>query len=353
MLGLADINRNNWDTLLGSAYPSAVNIRPTHPLNSDISTSDTIQLMYQHSQSDINHELIREAIQEIKDNANNEEDESELVERVFDYVKEKVQFVEDETILNELFGIDRGVELLIKPARLLSMPRPMGDCDDFSMLSHSLLSGLGIQSNFVTVAADKNNPKKWSHVYLVAKLKDGREIPIDTSHGKYVGWEAPNITRKDVWVHKDNRNREINNMYVNSRGMGCLTYDSEGNCLDPVDLGTSTGGDSTTILPPTVFPPPVGVTTANPTVSGTNWAAIFAPLANVGAAIAKAQFGQPQLAPGTFIRNADGSIVTNQPISGSAGGISLGTSLGTSLGGISPLMIAAVILVIALASEHK
>jgi hypothetical protein len=185
--------------LFPSSQPSYVNVRSTNPTNTDISTRDTIGLMNQHAIGDSQHHLIREAAQDIIDSSADPEDDLTLIQGTFDYLKEHVSFVEDEDILRQAFGIDSGVELLITPARLLSMHRPMGDCDDFSMLVKSILLNFGIDNDFVTVAADKDNPRKWSHVYNVASLHNGQQQFIDSSHGKYLGWEAPNTERKVVW----------------------------------------------------------------------------------------------------------------------------------------------------------
>lgn len=189
----------SFSSLFSSALPSYLNIRSTNPNDTDISTRDTITMMNHHSLVDSRHPIVRGVAEDILDKVADQGDDFELIEATYDWVKENVTFVEDEQLLKQMFGIDKGVELLIEPARLLSMHRPMGDCDDFSMLIKALLLNFDIDSDFVTVAADREHPRKWSHVYNLAMLSDGKPQFIDASHGKYLGWEAPNANRKVVW----------------------------------------------------------------------------------------------------------------------------------------------------------
>src|SRR6185369_16246568 len=305
-LGNLPLNHLAFDGLFSSALPSYIRVTPTNPLNTDISTADTIALMDSHAIAGASHPLVLEAVEEIQASAASDS-EQDIIEATYEYVKGKVTFTEDEELLGRMFGTQGGVELLITPPRLLSMHNPMGDCDDFSMLTKCLLYAQGIDTSLTTIAADSENPDKWSHVYLT---HDKTGTSIDASHGKMVGWEAPLHNRKTAWVNKEEKH-----MIQGNDGMGDVVGD-DGNIYS----------DS-------------GVLLSTNTVqgSGINWGGILAPLSNVGSWIALAQFGQPQLAPGTFIRNADGSILTNQPISGG-----LPLSLGTGSGiGSSGLLLAA------------
>lgn len=324
MLGTLGIDELGWSELFGQQHPSVINTQATNSQDTDISTSNTISLMNEYAYADSQHPTIQSAAQEIRDSAGgNDSDEKAILEATFQYVKDHVTFVEDETILNKLFGIDSDVELLIKPARLLTMRNPMGDCDDFSMLTKSLLIANDVPSSYITVAADKLKPKKWSHVYV---LSDESETPIDTSHGKYVGWEAPNVTREQVWNDGEsdggeNKRRKIKMTENMLEGISAL-----GNLEGLGDLGDicDTWG---------CYPEPsASIPSISSSGSGYDWSQILAPLTKAGTQIATAQFGQPQLAPGTFIRTAQGAILTNQPIntglftSGGGSGINFGSS---------------------------
>lgn len=305
-----------WSELFGQSLASSLHVKQTNPHNSDISTLDTITLMDSHVLADVEHPAIQDAIDDIERNSKSDSRE-DLIEATFEYVKEKVTFVEDETILARLFNIDSGTELLITPARLLTMHTPMGDCDDFSSLTKCLLMGMGIDTDFTTVAADSDNPGKFSHVYVE---DEETGIPIDTSHGKYLGWEAPNITRKQIWKR---RRRNNNNMITGMGAAGDFGGEISGQPADTVSVPSWSSNDPIAS---------VG--------SGINWSSLLAPLTTAGSKIAVAQFGQPQLAPGTFIRGADGSILTNQPVTG--GGVSnLFSGSGSGLSGGTLLLVAA------------
>lgn len=123
-----------------------------------------------------------------------------------------------------------------------------------------------------------------------------------------------------------------------SDGMGDY-YDPETGLMisSPYD---SAAGPSSIMTGPSFTPggiQPIASNVPAPS-SGFNWASILAPFTNAASKIAVAQFGQPQLAPGTFIQTTPGggSIITNQPI---GGGISnLGFSSLSSLSGSSFLM---------------
>jgi hypothetical protein len=277
VLGLAPglgINELGWSELFGSSLPSALTTKRTNPTNTDISTADTIELMELHTANDISHPIIQQAIADILSSPSViESDPASKVQGVYDYVKERVTFVEDEATLNKLFNISSDVELLITPARLLSMNQPMGDCDDFSMLTKALLSGMGIQTSFVTVGADRELPGKWSHVYCMATLPDGKQIPVDTSHGKFLGWEAPGVNRKGFWIN----------------GRVHEPQKARGGVMDATTQQSLKG------------------------IGEIDWGKIIEAGMSTAGTIAKAQFGQPQMAPGTYIRNADGSLMTNQP----------------------------------------
>lgn len=110
-----------------------------------------------------------------------------------------MQFVRDEDTGQPFSAMDRWrpvVETLMRPVDQASSIQPQGDCDDFSMWGAAQLLARGVPVSYVTVAADSRDPSLYSHVYLVAYPKSGRyagqRVPIDLSHGPYVGWETPN-----------------------------------------------------------------------------------------------------------------------------------------------------------------
>lgn len=128
-------------------------------------------------------------------------------EAVFRFVRKRVSFREDEDNARPLTGLANGqeiVEVLIRPVDMSQMCagngcRRAGDCDDYSMYGAALLLALGREPVFRTIAGDPNHPELYSHVYLVSYLPDGTRVPVDISHGKYVGWEAPTAGRQREW----------------------------------------------------------------------------------------------------------------------------------------------------------
>lgn len=111
-------------------------------------------------------------------------------------------FVRDETTASQVdpqLKIEQWnpvVETLIRPVDQAGLSTPFGDCDDFAMYGAAHLLALGVPCSFVTVAAMSEDPTMYSHVYLVAYPVQGpyagQRIPLDLSHGPYMGWEVEN-----------------------------------------------------------------------------------------------------------------------------------------------------------------
>lgn len=123
-------------------------------------------------------------------------DTPELINRAFSHVRSAIRFQRDEDTgagLGAACPADL-IEFIIRPAdmaRYVDKGIAIGDCDDFSSYLAALLATQGIDSKFCTVAADDRAPDQFSHVYVTCYL-DGERIPLDASHGDYVGWEVPN-----------------------------------------------------------------------------------------------------------------------------------------------------------------
>lgn len=120
-------------------------------------------------------------------------------EHAFWFAKSHVKFVNDDKLLRIALGIGTPEEFLIEPDRLVTMPHPRGDCDDFTMLVCSLLACCGVPYQIETVAADPRIPGIFSHVFCSALLSE--RLPLDASHGAYPGWQVPadRVTRWQVW----------------------------------------------------------------------------------------------------------------------------------------------------------
>jgi len=123
---------------------------------------------------------------------------------LWSHIKNGMKFRQDIDIAREL-PIDHKedtVEVFIRPidqAKLIQLRGVgVGDCDCHCLYGASVLSALGIPCALVTVAADKDEPKRLSHVYTVAYL-NGQRLALDFSHGPRPGWECPNQGRLIEW----------------------------------------------------------------------------------------------------------------------------------------------------------
>jgi transglutaminase-like putative cysteine protease len=111
---------------------------------------------------------------------------------VFNFVRDCVRYTRDPL----------GFEYLQTPPTLLEDirlyqdgkgDRPVGDCDDMTLLSLSLLKSIGFQVAIKVVGFSKD--KKYSHVYGLVKI--GSEwVPIDCVRpDQELGWESQGHTR--------------------------------------------------------------------------------------------------------------------------------------------------------------
>ena len=168
---------------------------PTNPVDTDISTVDTIHQMIAIAKISSHSLLIASVIDSLLRTLPRHLSNTDLARAIFWWIKNHVRFESDEAILASQLGYkDPNQELLIPADTLLSMPIPMGDCDDFSMLGASFMLACHIPVWFVAVAVDPNEPNRFSHVYCKI-LVDNIVVPFDSSHGPTFGWE----TRKDVF----------------------------------------------------------------------------------------------------------------------------------------------------------
>lgn len=119
---------------------------------------------------------------------------------VFWWVKHCVRFRLDEATMFQM-GERNQQDLLIAPDVLLRFKNPSEDCDGFTMLEASMLRVLGVPVVIATVAANPDEPARWSHVFPCALLAGGNVLPLDASHGVGPGWMVPpeRIYRWQSW----------------------------------------------------------------------------------------------------------------------------------------------------------
>ena len=184
------------------SIPSTVRTTRTNHLSNDVSTVDTVREMIRVAKQSSSDEVVGSAVQMALGNLPVSASAEDQVEAIFNWVQHNIKFVEDGEVLQELFGLDDSkADLIIAPPRLLTMPVPAGDCDCFSTLLASMLlsANKNVGVAFRTTASDSSRPNDYSHVYVVATLPCGREVPLDASHGDYAGWETSEVYRKQTY----------------------------------------------------------------------------------------------------------------------------------------------------------
>lgn len=179
-------------------------IVPTNPRDNLVSTVDTINKMVVLVKESLSSPIVIQTAEGIVAGiGKTTPTEWDLVRAVFWWCKHHITFKEDEWALVQDFGVSdlgTGKELLLSPSFLLSMPKPTGDCDDYSTLIATFLKLMGFQRvGFRTIAADPFDPNCFTHVYVVVQLSNGHFYTLDASHGAYPGWESEVIFKKHDW----------------------------------------------------------------------------------------------------------------------------------------------------------
>lgn len=271
----------------------SLNVIRTSPTDSDISTADTIQKMIQIAQDNSKHPFVIGQTMEII--AKGTDSVDGVIETLYDFVKHKITFRNDEDLLGEYLGLPPDKELLLTPHFILGSDNVYGDCDDFSTLLATLIiaSGIPVSVYFVTICADFNEPNRWSHVYVAVDKGDGIAIYLDASHGPYVGWETSKILKKKLWL-------------VNERKVPMVLR----------GLGQDIGID-------------YGIPDATSTI---DWGDVLGNSVNKGFDLLKTVISQPK--PGQYIMTGPNGTVNYQlPVGASASAMTfpnIGTSLGSS-----------------------
>ena len=168
----------------------------------DTGTAETVQAMQAGAVADSSSPQVWAATQGALASAASSS-RADIAEAVYRWICSHVKFRSDDPVLSALLGLDNELDLLIRPARLLTMSRPAEDCDGFTMLCCSMLLAAGVPCEIITIKADDREPRKFSHVYCQAILEDGRGLVMDTSqgaqHGYPVGWEPREYFARKDW----------------------------------------------------------------------------------------------------------------------------------------------------------
>ena len=121
------------------------------------------------------------------------QDKYDEVESIHNFVRDNIRYTSD----------PRGIEFVQTPPVLLEgiryylegrqEDRPIGDCDDMTTLSLSLMKSVGY-ATAIKVVGFRGSPK-YSHVYGLVFV-NGKWLVSDTVRpDKYFEWEASGITR--------------------------------------------------------------------------------------------------------------------------------------------------------------
>ncbi len=114
----------------------------------------------------------------------------------FCYAKALYEFCRDDI----LYAYDPHLVEYVEEARVILQTR-IGDCDSNSaILLASMLEGIGLECQLITIMADPSRPNEYSHIYIRVKIPRRGWIAADpTVPNKKFGWEAPGNFPKRYW----------------------------------------------------------------------------------------------------------------------------------------------------------
>ncbi len=190
-------------------------------------TAATIERMKDWATRDANSpQVIRATSQASIMSGPQEEDRSAAIHQ---WISTHCKFREDDPVLRIVLGLEDELEMLITPARLLSMRTPAGDCDCLTTLCMSMHLCAGIPVEPVTIKADREEPDRDSHVYCQAILENGNLIldpAMGCKHHWPAGAEAPDYLSKDTWgvIHPQRPTRKGLHGLL-GLGQGCTDND--------------------------------------------------------------------------------------------------------------------------------
>jgi transglutaminase-like putative cysteine protease len=178
----------------------------TNPRDSDKSVADTLAIMRHQARVHAGDPAVVSATWQACSRLRPGASQRDIACALFHWIRGTVHFVEDEVLLHYAMGETIDKELLIVPPVLLSMPVPMGDCDDFSLLTASMALAAGLRPYYVTIAVDpEEDPRKFSHIYTCVRLDDENGFLVLDAGNRLSsippGWEASKgVTRKAIWA---------------------------------------------------------------------------------------------------------------------------------------------------------
>jgi len=182
-------------------FPGAsVVSRSNAPEDPHQATAITIDRMKQWAAHDAHSpHVFRATSQALSMSGPSEDDRSAAIHQ---WISTHCKFREDDPVLRIVLGLEDELEMLITPARLLTMRVPAGDCDCLTTLCMSMHLCAGIPVEPITIKADPEEPDRDSHVYCQAILENG-PLVLDPAMGCKHHWpagaEAPDYFDKQTW----------------------------------------------------------------------------------------------------------------------------------------------------------
>lgn len=165
--------------------------------DTDRSTAQTVAVMYRLVDQSYRNPAVIAATREACRRCAPSDPAWRKAQDIWEWVHSNIRFLPDEEILNR-YLLPEDLEYIQRPELLLATRE--GDCDCFTTLTAAMLKCAGVEPRIITIAASLETPNRWSHVYAAALDEAGKEIPMDTSHGDYMGWEASRYFRRREWA---------------------------------------------------------------------------------------------------------------------------------------------------------
>jgi hypothetical protein len=272
----------------------------------EANTAQTVARMLEYSTADAQEPAIKNATAQAIAGRRSKQGKAA---GIFNWICARLHYVEDKDLHLGDFRPDcADAEILIRPADVLRMPQPAGDCDEYSMLARAMLLSAGIRASFITVECDEDAPGDYSHIYVRAYTPAALAfdaIPNAAVHG--IGYEVAPTGKRREW--------------------------SEG----------GNNGSRPTMKPYSSTPGALG------NVGDFDWGSFAQTLSHDATSILGQRYGVPQLNPGQVIQRPDGTYLYQAPAGQGAGlfqnsapgaGISTNMLLFAAVGFMAVLMVA-------------
>jgi len=297
----------------------------------EAATAQTVAAMYEYSSADALDPIVRAAAAAATAGRHSQADQ---LAGIFDWVTRHVAYTDDAD-LAFFRPTPADAEVLIRPADLVRMETPKGDCDDYAMLARAMMLAAGLCSaSIATVEADKEAPGAYSHVYLIAHTTPRATafdaIPAAAVHG--LGYEVSPTGKRRIWKEPMQKPATSNRPAAPPAHGRPAAPPAHGRPAAPPAYGRINRNGA---LVPEVLNPnrsrsrsvtPARIAGLGDDFDWNDWAK---ELTKDASGILGTRYGVPQVAPNqAYQRNADGSFM----IAPANSGLSLGSGAGLSSG---------------------